>query len=74
MQFDYVIRSSVYVSEEEISEIRQLIAEGMDFDDALDEAIEDDDRLYLVTEYVYDALKAEVLLGQVDEKSQPIST
>ena len=65
MQFDYVIRSSVYVSEEEISEIRQLMAEGMDFDQALDEAIEDGDRLYLVTEYVYDALKAEVLLGQV---------
>lgn len=63
MQFDYVIRSSVYVSEEEISEIRQLMAEGMDFDNALDEAIEDGNRLYLVTEYVYDALKAEVLLG-----------
>lgn len=69
MQFDYVVRSSVYVSEEEISELRQLMAEGMDFDHALEEAIEDDDRLYLVTEYVYDALKAEVLLGQVDEKS-----
>ena len=63
MQFDYVVRSSVYVSEEEISELRQLMAEGMDFDHALEEAIEDDDRLYLITEYVYDALKAEVLLG-----------
>ena len=62
MQFDYVIRSSVYVSEEELSEIARLVTEGIDFDHAIDEAIEDDDRLYLVRSYAYDALKAEILL------------
>jgi hypothetical protein len=61
MQFDYVIRSSVYISEEELSEMAQLIAEGMDLYDAMEEAIEDDDRLYLVGRYAYDALQAEML-------------
>jgi type II secretory pathway component PulK len=61
MQFDYVIRSSVYISEEELSEMAQLMAEGMDLDDAMEEAIEDDDRLYLVGRYAYDALQVEML-------------
>jgi hypothetical protein len=61
MQFDYVIRSSVYISEEELSEMAQLMAEGMDLYDAMEEAIEDDDRLYLVGRYAYDALQAEML-------------
>lgn len=60
MQFDYVIRSSVYVSEEELSEMAQLMAEGMGLDEAMEEAIEDDDRLYLVGRYAYDALQAEM--------------
>ena len=61
MQFDYVIRSSVYISEEELSEMAQLMAEGIDLYDAMEEAIEDDDRLYLVGRYAYDALQAEML-------------
>ena len=61
MQFDYVIRSSVYISEEELSEMAQLMAEGMGLDEAMEEAIEDDDRLYLVGRYAYDALQAEML-------------
>jgi len=61
MQFDYIIRSSVYISEEELSEMAQLMAEGMDLYDAMEEAIEDDDRLYLVGRYAYDALQAEML-------------
>jgi type II secretory pathway component PulK len=61
MQFDYVIRSSVYISEEELSEMAQLMAEGMDLDDAMEEAIEDDDRLYLVGRYAREALQAEML-------------
>lgn len=61
MQFDYVIRSSVYISEEELSEMAQLMAEGMDLDDAMEEAIEDEDRLYLAGSYAYEALKAEML-------------
>ena len=61
MQFDYVIRSSVYISEKELFEMAQLMAEGMDFDHAMEEAIEDDDRFYLADTYAHDALQAEML-------------
>ena len=61
MQFDYVIRSSVYISEEELSGMAQLMTEGMDLYDAMEEVIEDNDRLYLVGRYAYDALQAEML-------------